>query len=433
MFGHLVKKGMNSGRVHPNGEREPLHSLLRFSFLDEYLDDERLAHTLGFTPLDEEATLRRIATAATQIQARSRGLLEPWEPIEDEWFFKHSRSRVTAARAMAVRYTHRSIHEFLGRFLASSFAKTYLDGFDCIKAQINNFTALLKYSEFNVAFYRPHGIGYEDSELWHLLLEVQEAPSPEDYFGSLDILEDTFRKIYATHFVGFDRLRWEVYRSINLSYEVTSARLKTIWSGPMPMEMLMDRRIRLATPLYVAAATSFHQYIHWKLETCPDAWSGSDGAELLFLILIGDIGHPRYLRLDIQSSKFHVLGEVLKLGGNPNFAFRNLKGGSVGKRTTTPWQCFLDVAFGSKLVGIDAEHEIALLYEYGRWEAIEMMLEFGGVTLPPFWSIDMHEKSSLRVILAVGDSKCTTTSIINSETASLPLPWNLLGGGISSQ
>lgn len=79
-FRLVAARRLESGVRHPNGERGPVHTLLRFSFLDEYLDEEAFAHTLGFTPLDEQATLRRVATATAQIQGRSRGLLEPCEP-----------------------------------------------------------------------------------------------------------------------------------------------------------------------------------------------------------------------------------------------------------------------------------------------------------------------------------------------------------------
>lgn len=92
--------------THPNGERGPVHTLLRFSFLDEDLDEEAFAHTLGFTPLDEQATLRRVATATAQIQARSRGLLESCEPdpfIRDfRWGREHQIPKVSAARARTV-------------------------------------------------------------------------------------------------------------------------------------------------------------------------------------------------------------------------------------------------------------------------------------------------------------------------------------------
>lgn len=289
-FRLAAARRLESGVRHPNGERGPVHTLLRFSFLDEYLDEEAFAHTLGFTPLDEQATLRRVATATAQIQGRSRGLLEPCEPsihtrdIRPSW---ESRvPKVTSARARTVRYSHRSIHEFLGHFLDSNFAKPYLDGFDCILAQINNFIALLKYSDFDDHFYSADywSIGDVGQELWTLLLEVREAPNPEHYFGSLDILDETLCRIYAMHFVGFDRLRWEVYRSTFLPGQDTGRVRYPETTLSDPTGKKNGKKVRLSTPLYLAAATSFHKYVHWKLETYPDAWKGSDGAELLYVI-----------------------------------------------------------------------------------------------------------------------------------------------------
>lgn len=417
MFRHLSQKRLSSGRVHPNGEREQVLSMFRLSFLDEYLDDEGFAYTLDFTPLDEEATLRRIATATAQIQARSRGLWEPWEPNHIQrgmnWSEgssvpqktpKPARSRVTVARSMTVRYTHRSIHEFLVRFLNSNFVKPYVDGFDCIKAQISNFIALIKYSEFKVEFYDgSEGIGHPRNELWNLVLEVQEAPNPKHHFGSLDILEDTMCKIYATHFVHFDRLRWEVYRSTALTHSDTSARPETIRADLMGIK---KQRLRLPTPLYLGASASFHQYIYWKLETCPDAWRGSDGAELLFVVLLGGIVPPCYPAVDI-SSKLHVLREVLKLGGNPNFAFRSLDGGDVGTHRGTPWVSFLHFVFGSPLGSTYAKPEAAMEWECGRWSVIEIMLEFGA--LPPFWkATKIEDEPGLLVTLTVGDRTYNT-------------------------
>lgn len=105
-FRFLVARGLGNGFTHPNGERGPVHTLLRLSFLDEDLDEEAFAHTLGFTPLDKQATLRRVATATAQIQARSRGLLESCEPdpfIRDfRWGREHQIPKVSAARERTV-------------------------------------------------------------------------------------------------------------------------------------------------------------------------------------------------------------------------------------------------------------------------------------------------------------------------------------------
>lgn len=192
----------------------------------------------------------------------------------------------------------------------------------------------------------------------------------------------------------------------------------------------------MSTPLYLAAATSFHKYVHWKLETYPDAWKGSDSAELLYVILIGRITAPSLgvhgpvetgLETMIRmSSDLRLLRKVLEFGGNPNFAFRNLEvAGSVGTQTGTPWVCFLYYVFSLRPVAMDSKggkDEIALLYECARWSAIEMMLEFGGV--PPFWSASLEDledkediededteneegaevESVLTIILTVGDS-----------------------------
>ncbi|KAK1830626.1 hypothetical protein QBC39DRAFT_331433 [Podospora conica] len=257
----------------PNGNFEPLYSMLRLSFLDEYLDNNKSAHTLGFTPLDEQSTLRRIDTATTQIQARSRGLLEAWDTSATSFRRllrivkgKPRETRIEVAGAMAVRYSHRSIREFLDRFLDSDFAKPYLDGFDCIDAHINNYIALLKYSEFDTKGYQLRITSSPEdpySELRNLVIGVQKAPNPQQYFGALDILEKTLCKIYAKNFVDFDPLRWEVYHSISSACD----NMKGVLEKSHP-----STRARLATPLYVACASSFYQYVLWKLDTFPDAW-----------------------------------------------------------------------------------------------------------------------------------------------------------------
>jgi hypothetical protein len=127
--------------------------LLRYSFLEEYQDDQDFAIKWQIHNLTDDNMRQRLRRARKQVYSRCRGILE---------VISRSRTHGIPFREEVVKLTHRSLAEYLQKEAIQERMAPYLAGFDLLDFHCQTLVAELKSVEPNVKkYFAGEGSGFE--------------------------------------------------------------------------------------------------------------------------------------------------------------------------------------------------------------------------------------------------------------------------------
>jgi hypothetical protein len=315
-------------------------SLLRYSFLDELADDPHFLMREN-APSSTELIEDRIASCRIRISGRCKGLLE-FRPYGNQ-------------NQEMIKFTHRSIPEFLENYLSSHWNK-YLSEFDLMHAYTSTLIAALRLMPMDFSI----------STANRLLMELLCA---------LVVLRNTQKCGNTDSFTCLDDVEKILYeKQVEISPEfptLTWTRFYTLDAG---------------TPAFVsifhtALSTHCHEYVAWRIRNDPEVVATSNAAQALHDIFNGI--HSQHLPpwdlfpRSTPNDVFLTTVALLKQGVNPNCISIRPKDEGLsawGKLITKLTQCKME--------------ELA---QY--WAAVEAILQFGGSL--PLWSRDSVESITI--------------------------------------
>jgi Cdc6-like AAA superfamily ATPase len=227
-------------------------SLLRYSYLDEFADNPNFAIQQANNVPSMESIQGRIATCRTRLAGRCKGLLE---------FRPYGLNESRQNHQEIVRFTHRSIPEFLEEYLSSHW-KMFLSGFDFVHAYIQTLKAALKLFQFQGSITDAKMI---TTELLGSLKVVRESQNSAitEYFPYLDDLDAV---VYAKQIEGspeFPHLTWTRFYS-------------TTYRSPT-----------FVSVFHTALKIGYHEYAAWKIRKSPEAIANGNAAEALMTAIHG--------------------------------------------------------------------------------------------------------------------------------------------------
>jgi hypothetical protein len=221
-------------------------SLLRYSFLDEYINDPGFAKKRGYRVMHTEELEERVAAAASQVTGRCKGLLE----LRQKKFGSSGSTLKIEPQVKLVVFTHRSIPEHLADFLRKNESH-HVKKFDPIDALIQTLIAV-----FNTLPFDSKQIEDAAGKNLHFLLhEVREAVTRDQtpYFESLELLDAVCHRRQLEVHADFDEVRWKKYTPSALKPHLGF----NIW-----------KRFFYEI-IHVAISLSFYEYTSWKLLRSP--------------------------------------------------------------------------------------------------------------------------------------------------------------------
>jgi hypothetical protein len=340
-------------------------SLLRFSFLDEYIDEPRFVKSLEFRDMTKPQIETRLIAAAAQVTGRCKGLLELRS--SNNWRARAHSSGSTIEIpncAIMVDFTHRSIPEYLAEFIKESGPK-YLGGFDPKDALLQTLIAVLKTIPPDPEVWS----GYYDPWMPLLtfqILEIRDSPVEDRtvYFDSLDDLDAVCYRRQLSRFPDYETHKWTKY--FLLDGHATKPCFKVI--------------------LCIANLFSFHEFVAWKLRKSPlTAPASFEELWLWISAVIPALGRSvhRYA-LEATSLDRYItsLSQLRQLSIDFN---RNFDSGTQDfYELSNIWSCLVECAcMGSP--GRTNEH---------AWAALEVLLEFN-VDIPSWEYTPTQSKGDL--------------------------------------
>jgi len=323
-------------------------SLLRFSFLDDYIEDEQFAMRLAMCNMSNQQLEDRVKASTAQIQGRCKGLLEVRE-LESHW-------RTELDSPSYIAFTHRSIPEFLEDYLLRNEVKKYMSEFDVVAAHLQTILAQFKSlaipttEEPTLAHIRARLIEAVRPPLNHLFFSVNRSGVDKSrYYYAIRALDEAMRARYAE----------------------SSFAVNGVWAnGKIFPSIKAQRATRtkvLQTPL-LTACVSCHEYVIWEANKNSRIVQGYSGGELVKTMITGLVSDPlvaflsgrtaeknRYIPGNAMRGK-RALANILGLGFSPNEP-PNMEGDGQ-----TLWAVFLQYILEHKLSNY-------------TWGAVEGMLE----------------------------------------------------------
>lgn len=170
-------------------------SVLRYSFLDDLVDDPDFAMRASSSS-SANAIQERIDKAKIRIAGRCKGLLE---------FRPSSLHGGMQPHQAIVRFTHRSIPEFLERYLANRWKENIL-GFKPAHAYVSTFVAALQLYRLDTSL----GTGYYIDTEVHCALQILRNAKGRDS-AALTSLDNMEKALYAKQLEAspeFPKLMW---------------------------------------------------------------------------------------------------------------------------------------------------------------------------------------------------------------------------------
>jgi hypothetical protein len=226
-------------------------SLLRFSFLDEYINDPGFAKKKSYRVMHIEEVEERVAAAAAQVTGRCKGLLE----LRQNKFSSSGSTLKIEPKVNLVVFTHRSTPEYLADFLRVNEAN-HVANFDPTDALIQTLIAV-----FNTLPFDSQQIEDAAGKNLHFLVhEVRESVTKfkTPYFESLGLLDILCHRRQLEVHADFDEVRWKKY---------TPSALKP--SALKPHLYNYPKRFFYEI-IHVAISLSFYEYTSWMLLRSPN-------------------------------------------------------------------------------------------------------------------------------------------------------------------
>jgi len=338
-------------------------SLLRYSFLDDLADDQDFA-TRASSPLSADAIQERMDNAQVRIAGRCKGLLE---------FRDSSLAKELEPNQKIVRFTHRSIPEFLERYLAKGWKENML-GFELVHAYISTFVAALKLFRLDTSLRTCY---YIDTEIYCALRILHNAEDCDS--TALTCLDNMEKALYTKQLEAspaFPKLRWAHFHTT---------------SGAEPAFLSV---------FFSALRFHSHRYIEWRLNREPTLVANRSDAESFIAIIKGiyfyDHLPASWFARTTPNDVLLVTLAILKRGADPNVpSLHPTYGGATG------WGYLLTM-----LTKHD-DHDVKDWY----WAVAEAILQFGGPL--PQWT----RVSSSSIIVSVPG---TSTKIDVLDTVTQP-------------
>jgi hypothetical protein len=331
-------------------------SLLRFSFLDEYIGDPSFAKNRDYQEMHSEEIEERVAAAAAQVTGRCKGFLE-LRPN------RHDISGSTVGiepKVKLVVFTHRSVPEYLATSLQEK-GLNHVKNFDAIDALIQTLIAV-----FNAL---PLDPGFTEDvirrNLYFLVHEIREVVTRDKtpYFKSLEILDHICHRRQLEVHADFGEVRWKRYKSAGL-------------------EDYGDVHTSFYEIIHVAISLSFYEYTSWKILRSPDLLD--DGPWLLLSTILPWLWGGYFLmesvrdtpltrtmvslRQLLQSLGVKVPGaEFLYLRSSPGFGASKIR-----SQGSCIWALILQ-----ELLRYNVKYDGEAWTFLNCWSAVEVFLEFG--------------------------------------------------------
>ncbi|KAF4985247.1 hypothetical protein FDECE_16705 [Fusarium decemcellulare] len=259
-------------------------SLLRYSFLSHYAVNSDWAQGLNFRNMTRRDIRHVLDAAATQIYGHCKGLLEVRKEYGDSGTVAFS-----SFPAIKVVIMHTSILDFVKDYLNRE--AQHLQSFNYVEACIQTFTAVVKSVEFNETHIRDHGMFHL---LKHVIKLVQFLPISDktSYIRQLDVLDEALSLRQSVLSADVEQIRW-------LEFCIISSR-----TG--------ETRPLFSTLLHTSIYEGFHEYVEWKIESCPELLDAEMGTLLLEAVVDGIYYYQRDLTI--------ILRELLVRGLSPGSA-----------------------------------------------------------------------------------------------------------------
>jgi hypothetical protein len=186
-------------------------SLLRFSFLDEYIDDPSFVKNRDYKEMRREQIEERVAAAAAQVTGRCKGLLE----LTQNKFRSNGSTVKIEPEVGLVIFIHRSVPEYLATFLQEKGSK-HLEDFDPMAALIQTLIAI-----FNAFPLDPEDIpDIIGRNLFFLVHQIRGSVTQDKtpYFEMLEIIGAICHQRQLEVYADFDEIRWKKYKPFSLDY-----------------------------------------------------------------------------------------------------------------------------------------------------------------------------------------------------------------------
>ncbi|KAK0748990.1 hypothetical protein B0T18DRAFT_96185 [Schizothecium vesticola] len=327
-------------------------SLCRYSFLDDIADDPDFLEKQGSVIPSTEAVENRISTCRTRISGRCRGLLE---------FRPYGLSKDREGLEEIVRFTHRSIPEFLGKYLSSNWG-TYLSDFDLVQAYTKTFAAALKLVK--APFPETHKTFSKQIHSLFDVIVTYQGQVTSTHFGYLDEFDAVLHSRQLESKPEFPEASWTKFRSAFRS------------------------RPCFESLFHTALGVNYHPYVRWKLNRDPHLVAGVGEAAALIAAFTGIYFEQRYPSQayrkvkpdDVLSTTETLLEQGLDLTAAS--AFPNDRG-------ILAWECLLVVVTSAQKE--EGDYGVIPLV----WAAVEACLQ--RIDLPPVW----HRRDATTLTISI--------------------------------
>jgi len=276
-----------------------------------------------------------------------------------------------------IKFTHRSIPEFLENYLSSYWNK-YLSEFDLMHAYTSTLIAALRFMPMNFSMSTANNLLLELLCALVILRNTQECSNP-DSFTCLDDVERILYKKQVEASPEFPTLTWTHFYTLDV-----------------------------ATPAFVSVfhtALSAHcyAYVAWRIRNDPEVVATSNAAEALRSIFKGihcqKLPPWEWFPPSTPNDVFLTTVALLKQGVNPNCISIRPKDNGLS-------------AWGFLITEL-TERKKEDLQRAKYWAAVEAILQFGGSL--PLWSRDSMES----LIISMPEM---SRSIVAQISDSRPLP-----------
>jgi hypothetical protein len=340
--------------------------LIQFPFFDQCLENKKFAKNqeVGDVDVDDEEIANLLNTARAQVTGQCRGLLEvctarliPIKPCEHDLILKEE-----------VRFTHRSIPEFLEKYLP-------MENFDVGEISIHTSIAMVKSISFPK---HPEFTSLIGAQI-HGVIRAQFLTTVQ-HFESLYLFDMVLCHRYP--------------ESRNTDWIITNI-----------MSLPGDLRMPTISLLHTAAFEGYHEYLSWGIPKSPEIIIGRSGAELVHLCawcVYHNIKFPEK-RMSRHRTTLEIL---LRLGVNPNCPVNN----PVHKNISVWELCVLSATFNGSFKSFwpyletflkhdaDAPFWFHPLGEANEGKESELIITFGKQR----YSLEDCSDSNLRLIDQIG-------------------------------